>query len=41
MSRNRKSTCTLAFQVARNKVVAYTRADLRILNHKECVAAKP
>ena len=28
MSRNRKTVCVLTFQVARAKVVAYTRADL-------------
>jgi hypothetical protein len=31
----------LVFQVARTKAVAYTRADLTFLNHKERIAAKP
>ena len=35
MSRNGKNVCVLAFQVARTKVVAYTRADLMILERKE------
>lgn len=39
MSRNRKTVCVLTFQVACTKAVAYTRADLMILNHKERVAA--
>ena len=29
------------FQVAREETLAYTRADLTILNHKQRIAAKP